>query len=391
MKTFVIAAMVCGTLLALAASLTLRDPRDHAFADSYPRSSTASRTAPGASTDAPAHARTSTAVGAPVTGSPSDNDFLTVQLATITPQLEAYGQVEPIALLPVNAAEAGVIGGLNVLPGARVRHGQMVAHLEGPQIDSLLRQGQADVRSARAQLRAARRTLEIERQQLTVHLSTQTAIQRAESALATAQTNFSNARSHLRAVRQMATLSAPADGTVLAVNASSGELVATGQTVLTLQPKGRLWIKATYYGSDQSQIRLGMKGKFVPSDGSAPIPIQVDAVAGTMTAGGGEALGLSPTISRVRWINGEFGTVTLDLSPRKLVVVPTRSLILSRGKWWVLVHSVHGDHPQEVVPGPSRGWQTFLESGIKPGTEIVVRNAYLLFHRGISQKYQPPY
>ena len=107
-------------------------------------------------------------------------------------------------------------------------------------------------------------------------------------------------------------------------------------------------------------------------------------------AGGGEAVGLTPTISNVRWINSEFGALTLNLPMRRLVAVPTRALILDRGKWWVLVHTAKGDHPQEVAPGPSRGWQTFLESGISQGTEVVVQNAYLVFHRGISKTYQPP-
>lgn len=109
-----------------------------------------------------------------------------------------------------------------------------------------------------------------------------------------------------------------------------------------------------------------------------------------MTPGEGEMIGLTPVASTARWINGEFGTVTLSLASRKLVAVPTGSLILDRGKWWVLVHTAQGDHPQQVVPGPTHGWNTFLESGLSPGSEIVVENAYLLFHLGIAARYTPP-
>jgi len=42
------------------------------------------------------------------------------------------------------------------------------------------------------------------------------------------------------------------------------------------------------------------------------------------------------------------------------------------------------------VPGPARGWQTFIERGLEPGAQVVVENAYLEFHRGISKNYQPP-
>jgi len=323
-------------------------------------------------------------------GQSSDAGCVTVQLGAVTPHLEAYGQVEPIAVLPVSAAEAGVVAGLKVLPGMHVRAGQELAHLNGPEITMLFLQSEADVRSAQAQLSASQKALAIQQQQLTSHLSTRQAVHQAESAVAQAQTAFDNAQSHLKAVRQMMTLSAPENATVLTVNAVNGELISAGQTILTLQTANRLWLKAAYYGVDLSAIRVGMTGMFSPSDSSKPIPVRVSAVFGALTAGGGESIAMIPTTPGSNWMNGEFGTVTLHSPKRMLVAVPTRSLILDQGKWWVIVHTSQGDHPQAVVPGPSRGWQTFVESGLEPGAQVVVENAFLLFHRGISQSYQVP-
>ena len=85
------------------------------------------------------------------------------------------------------------------------------------------------------------------------------------------------------------------------------------------------------------------------------------------------------------WLIAGGGVLFLAFS-----AVPTRALILDQGKWWVMVHTATGDHPQEVIPGPTRGWQTFIAHGLEPGTEVVVDNAYLEFHRSISQRYQPP-
>lgn len=327
----------------------------------------------------------------PAMGQSRDPGYVTVQPSAVTPQLEAYGQVEPIAVLPVSAAQAGVVAGLKVLPGMHVQAGQDLAHLNGPEITALLLQSQADVRSAQAQLSASQKSLAIQRQQLAAHLSTRQAVHQAESVVAQAQTSFENAQSRLKAVRQMMTLSAPASATVLTVNATDGELVSVGQPILTLQTANRLWLKATYYGADLAAIRVGMAGMFTSSnESSKPIPVRVSAVFGSLTAGGGESIALVPTTRQSRWVNGEFGTVTLQSPQRRLVAVPTRALILDRGKWWVMVHTSSGNHPQAVVPGPARGWQTFLERGLNPGAEVVVENAYLLFHQGISQSYQPP-
>ncbi len=319
-----------------------------------------------------------------------DTGYVTVQLSTMTPHLEAYSQVEPITVLPVSAAQAGVIAGLKVLPGMHVRAGQELAHLNGPEITALRLQSEADVRSAQTQLSTSQKSLAIQKQQLAAHLSTRQVVHQAESSVAQAQTSFDNAQSHLQAVHQMMTLSAPASATVLAVNATDGELVGAGQPILTLQTSNRLWLKATYYGADLSAIRVGMTGRFSPSDSGESVPVKVSAIFGSLTIDGGESIALVTTAPKTRWLNGEFGKVTLDSPQRKLVAVPTRSLILDQGKWWVMVHTAQGDHPQAVVPGPARGWQTFLERGLEPGAQVMVENAYLLFHRGISQSYQTP-
>ena len=323
-------------------------------------------------------------------GQASDADAVAGQLRPITPHLVAYARVEPISVLPVDAAETGVVEGLKVLPGAHVRAGEELARLSGPGIQTLLMQGEADVRSARAQLDAAQKSLAIQRQQLPSHLTTRQAVHQAEATEAQAQTAWDNAQSRLNAARQLLTLSAPDAGVVLALNSADGQLVSAGQPVVTMQPDNQLWLRADYYGTELKDMRPGMTGSFTPADGSAPVAVRVASIPGMVAAGGGESIALVPTGAKAPWISGESGTLTLNLPSRKLVAVPTRALVLSQGKWWVMVHTAKGDRPQAVVPGPTEGWDTFIESGLAPGMKVVVNNAYLLFHSGISEQYQVP-
>jgi len=323
-------------------------------------------------------------------GQTLDADLVTVQLQTVTPHLDAYALVEPTSVSPINAAQSGIITGLRVLPGAHVRAGQELARLEGPSTKAALLQSEADVRSAQAQLSTAQKSLAIQTEQLTSHLSTREAVHQAESTAVQAQTAFDNAQARLESVRQMTTVSAPADAIVLALNSAEGELVSAGQLILTLQPGNSLWLKAAYYGNDFRAIHIGMTGRFSPSDGSPSIPIKVCAVFGALGTSGGESIAMVPLKAKSQWINGESGTVSLDSPQRNLVAVPTRALILDHGEWWVMVHTAQGDHPQAVVPGPAEGWNTFIERGLTPGTKVVVNNAYLLFHSGISEHYQIP-
>lgn len=317
-------------------------------------------------------------------------NVVAVRTAMVAKQFEAYAQVEPITTLPIRTVQAGIVAKLEIIPGAAVQAGQKLAELGGPKIQALLTQREAVVSSARATLVSAQKSLAIKRRQVSSRLATQQMALQAESAVAQAQAAFDTAQSQLQALRRIITVTAPADGTALAVNATDGQRVGVGETLLTLQVASKLWLKARYYGADVAAIHVGMAGQFAPASGGDSIPVKVVTVFGALTPDGGESVGLLSTAPTPGWLNGEFGAVTLKGPVRRLVVVPTRALILDQGRWWVLVHTDQGDRRRAVTPGTTRGWQTYIKSGLKAGDQVVVENAYLEFHRSISKTYQPP-
>lgn len=323
-------------------------------------------------------------------GQISDADVVTVRSHRQTSQLAAYAQVAPVSTVSVSAAEAGIVTGLKVRPGKHVRAGEALAHLSGPGMTALVSQSEADVRSAQSQLDAAEKSLAIAQQQLPSHLTTRQAVQQAESAVTQARIAQANAQSRLNTVRQLMTVSSPADGIVLQLNSADGALVSADQPILTIQPANGLWLLASYYGADLAAIHVGTSGQFQPADGGAPVKVRVTSIPGTLVAGGGESVALEPLHANPSWLNGESGTVTLDLPARQMVAVPTRALVLNQGKWWVMIHTASGNRAQQVVPGPTQGWDTFIVSGLAPGTKVVVDNAYLLFHASIDEQYQIP-
>lgn len=298
-----------------------------------------------------------------------------VALHSFTPEYYAYAQVEPQRVVVVKAATTGVIAALRVLPGERVHAGEALAKLTGPDY----RTGLA---AALARRNAARSNLAVTQGNYPQFSSAQD-VSNARAALAEAQSALSR-------LRTAGLLLAPVGGIVLGVAVADGERVAAEQSLITLQPSRQLWLRAAYYGADVGAIHADMTGKFSPADGSPPIPVKVATVFGALAPDGGESIGLLAATPAPAWLNGQFGTVTLNGPTRQLVAVPTRALILDRGRWWVLVRTPRSLRPQQVVPGPAHGWQTFIEHGLAPGVDVVVDNAYLKFHRAISKNYTPP-
>ncbi len=164
-----------------------------------------------------------------------------------------------------------------------------------------------------------------------------------------------------------------------------------------LPPKGcppaskeLLWLKASFYGTDINSLRAGLAGSFAPERGGAPVKVRVCSVFDLLEPDGGRAVAMVAVGTSPGWLSGQLGAVTLKGPSRTLAAVPTRALVLDRGRWWVLVRTPKANVPRAVVPGPSRGWLTFIESGLSPGEEVVADDAYLEFHRNIAGSYQPP-
>lgn len=308
------------------------------------------------------------------------------QQQTFPVQYTAYGQVEPTSIVNVRIVEAGTLSDLHVLPGSTVAANEVLARVKGPQMRTLLTQRETALQSAQARLQAATRALAIARDQLARQLSTKQALDTAASELAAARAAEQTAQVQLAETRGQQVVTAPVAGSVIAVQAANGEQARAGDTLLTIQPRGPLWVRAKYYGADASALHIGMTGHFAPAGGGASVPVSVINIA---SVDGSLQAGLVAS-SQAHWVSGQWGTVTLDGPPVSYVMVPTAALILDRGEWWVLVHTQKGDEPRRVVPGPAQGWQTRIVSGLRPGEHVVAQDAFLDYHRGIAGSYQPP-
>lgn len=320
----------------------------------------------------------------------ADSGVVNARASTVSIRLTGYARVESVALLELSASQTGVVTGLDLLPGDTVAAGHVLGRLTGPAVEQALARRRSAVTGAQAALTAAQRVLAIEEQSRKSRLATQKAVDQARAALAEARARLKDARSQLQAVQAAVVLKAPADGIVRAVHAADGEQIQAGQSILTLQPQHRLWLRAVYYGSDATAVTVGMTGRFEPADGGSAIAVKVRTVIGAVGPDGGEAAGLEATVAAPGWRYGQTGRVTLQGPRRSFVAVPTRALILDRGRWWVMVRTPEGERPRPVVPGPTRGESTLIEKGLAAGTAVVVENAYLEFHRNFSQQYSPP-
>lgn len=318
--------------------------------------------------------------------------FVRVQAHSVPQTVSAYGQVEPIATVQLRTPDAGILGGLHIVPGSEVKAGEVLARMVGPRVQALLVARIQQLRAVQARESAAKHSLAIVRRQFDAQLATRQALDAARAELASARAATRTAAVGLQEARSLRIVRAPVAGTILAVQSANGEQLGAGQAIATLQPAGRLWIRAEVYGAEASRVRVGMTGRFKPAGAQLPATVEVASISPALAADGGMRIGLVPTTTKIPpwWVNGQWGSLVLEAPIQHMVLVPTQSLILDRGHWWVLVHTPAGDEPRQVVPGRAQGWWTAITSGLSAGQDVVVTDAFLEYHRGIASHYTPP-
>jgi RND family efflux transporter MFP subunit len=329
------------------------------------------------------------AVGLP---NPLSADVLatvSAQAQTYRPQFNAYAQVVPIQVLTVRAAIDGVIEGLVALPGQRLEAGDVIARIGGPEQVDAMQQASAKVAAAEQGFQAA---LDAEKSTARVYPSfaDRRRLDRAKADLAAAEQQLADAKAELARLRSLSTIASPVAGTVVSLRAANGARVSQGSPVLVIQPQDDLWLEAIYYDVPPSVLSPGQSATFRPANGTVPLAVRLAQVAPSLRPDGGLPVFFRAAAAAPDWRTGESGEVVIEGQPRRAVSVPTEALILDRGRWWVLEKTPGGLQHRAVDVGPSVGDKTFLLHGLRAGAEVVVRDAYLLFHRDFGRHYMPP-
>jgi RND family efflux transporter MFP subunit len=306
------------------------------------------------------------------------------------PEFRGYARVEPISLVTVKAGLDGVIADLSARPGQRLSAGEVFAHLGGAEQVKARAEAKARLTAAEQDLVQARDTEKAVADTYRRKLTDRAQLDRAKTKLAAAQASVTEAEAELAQLETLDSIDVPVSGRVVALSMASGSRVARDDPVLSIQPDHDLWLRAVFYDLPTDRLIPGRAARFVPANGAQELPVHFAQRLPSLRPDGGVTAFFEADESDPPWTGGESGEVVVTGEPRPAVSVPSSALILDRGRWWVLVRSTDGLHRQAVEPGPSRGLQNLILQGLAAGDAVVVRDAYLLFHRDFGQHYTPP-
>lgn len=321
---------------------------------------------------------TTPAMGAPVT--------LPARAVRYQPEMHAWAQVEALAPLVLRTSFAARVDKVFVVPGQTVKAGDPLVTLAGPNFKNELSAARARWQAAQRALEAAQRTLAAAKRTYPVVTDRKT-LDAAQAGLAAAESDSAAAHAALAMLQAQQTLRSPSSAIIGQVDAAPGADLTAGTPVLTLLSRGSLWLRVEVFG-DQPMPET-TTARFLPSDDSPPIAVQRVAELPARAADGARVFNFT-TKGSALWQSGETGELIWQGSPVAAVAAPSEALVLDAGRWYVLTEVRGKLVAQAVTPGPAHGTDVLITHGLHAGMSVVVRQAYLLFHRNFSAQYAPP-
>lgn len=219
-------------------------------------------------------------------GSQNNPGFLTMKVGkgTVTDAIQCTGTLEPVRKSQMGFKSDEAITAINVKPGDHVTAGQILAQQDATTLEASLRQAQSQltqdeisVQNISLTCEAAARTLAQQQELYNAGAVSRSDYDKASDAFRKAELDLESARARLindqakvdqaRSDLDGATLVAPFDGIVGAVNAQVGQIIglnASSNNLLTVMSED-LQMSALVNEADISRIRIGQNVEFTTS------------------------------------------------------------------------------------------------------------------------------
>ena len=303
-----------------------------------------------------------------------------------TLDLAAKVQADPTKVVRIFPAASGRVVSIAVKPGDRIERGKTLAVISSSDVAS----ARSDF--AKAKIEAGRATRAAERGKLLfehgaaaekdyVDAAAQADSARAELARAQQRLNLLNISA--AADTDRVSMTAPAGGVVLDVNAAPGEFsksLESANPLITIADLDTVWMVGDLYEKDAAKLSAGK-----------PVTVTLQAYEGREWSGHVDSISgaLDPTTRtlkvRVTIANPKqllkpemFGTIHIKVGTHKVLVVPAAAIIREGNA--ATVFAKNGANPEQrpVTLGQTVDGKVEVLSGLGVGEEVAAEGAELL-------------
>ena len=185
-------------------------------------------------------------------------------------------------------------------------------------------------------------------------------------------------------------VTAPFAGTVIEKKATLGELASPSEPLFSVADLSRVWIQADLPEAALAKIRVGANAKvIVPAYPNQTFDGRVGYIGASLDKD------TRTVAARIEVANADgrlkpemFATATIEAvgEKRETISLPDAAIVLMDGKPTVFVYEQGAYETRQVEPGERIGGRTVLNSGLKPGDQVVTAGTYALKARKLKSQ-----
>lgn len=277
---------------------------------------------------------------------------------------EVVGTVQAKLRSVIEAKVSGKIDQMLVVPGQKVKRGELLASIEAREVQARLDQALAVRQQAAGDVKRFATLLEQKILSQSEYDNAQSKFRVADAAVNEAETLLSYTR-----------VTAPFDGTVTRKHADVGDLAAPGKPLLELEDSTALRLEADVPEAVVGRLTLGNK-----------LPVRISALETELEGIISEISPAADPGSRTFLVKldlpptpklraGQFGRVAMPVGETTALRVP-QSAVIQRGQLELIFAVVDNKAQMRLVKtGKRLGDEVELVSGVETGETVVVENA----------------
>ncbi|WP_274585423.1 efflux RND transporter periplasmic adaptor subunit [Neisseria leonii] len=334
----------------------------------------------------------------------------TVKRTDISQTVSATGELTSSHWVDVGAQASGQIKRLHVKIGQQIKRGDLIAEIDSTtQLNTLntqkakLATHQAQLVSARIALSSAEKKLRREEALWREDATSRAELESAQDALAAARASVAELQSAIRQTKiaintaesdlGYTRITAPMDGTVVAIPVEEGQTVNANQTaptIIQLADLSRMLNRMQIAEGDITKVAPGQKVRFtILSEPDTPFETELDSIDPGLTtmSQGSYSTKTDTTDSAIyyyarayvpnpegRFAIGMTTQNTVEIKSAKgVLAVPTVTVKRREGKTYVRVLDGQGKAVEkEITTGLRDSMNTEVKSGLSEGERVVV-------------------
>ena len=333
-----------------------------------------------------------------------------VKRGNIKQTVSATGEIASSHLVEVGAQASGQIKKLYVKLGQKIKKGDLIAEIDSrTQVNTLntnraqLETYQAQLASAQIALGTAEKKYAREKALWAKDATSKEELEDAQDALASAKATISELKSSIKQTQisintaetdlGYTRITAPMDGTVVAIPVEEGQTVNANQstpTIIQLANLETMLNKMQIAEGDATKVKAGQKVKFtILSEPDQPIEAVLDTIDPGLTtmSQGSYSTSTDTTENAIYYyaralVPNEQGKLAIGMTTQNTIeinsadnvlIIPSTAIKKQGGKSVVRVQGADGQaKDQEITVGLKDSMHTEVKSGLKAGDKVVL-------------------